>query len=224
MNTPTTIGIIMDGNRRWARAHNLPEYEGHRLGYEKFKDILSWMKDAGIKNAIVYALSTENLKRSEQEVSYLFDLFRTVIRERLEEVAREQVRVVFAGDRSLFPEDLARMASELEAKTAPYTEHTLVIAAPYGGRAEIISAVNYAIEKGTPVTEETFNALLWTHGVPDPDLIIRTGGEQRLSNFLPWQSTYAEFFFTETLWPDFSQEEFLNILREFGTRERRHGT
>lgn len=223
MNTPTTIGIIMDGNRRFAKAHNLPSYEGHRVGYEKFKDILSWMKDAGIKNAVVYALSTENLKRSEQEVSYLFDLFRTVIRERLEEITREQVRVVFVGDQSLFPEDLKKMASELEAKTALYTEHTLVIAAPYGGRAEIVSAVNRAIEKGAEVTEEEFSTLLWTHGVPDPDLIIRTGGEQRLSNFLPWQSTYAELFFTKTLWPDFTREEFLDILREFGTRERRHG-
>lgn len=223
MNTPTTIGIIMDGNRRFAKAHGLPSYEGHRVGYEKFKDILSWMKDVGVKNAIVYALSTENLKRSEQEVSYLFDLFRTIIRDRMEEAAKEQVRVIFAGDRALFPKDLREMASELEAKTATFTEHTLIIAAPYGGRAEIVSAVNRAIEKGNAITEDEFKSLLWTREVPDPDLIIRTGGEQRLSNFLPWQSTYAELFFTKTLWPDFSKEEFLDILREFGTRERRHG-
>lgn len=220
---PQSVGIIMDGNRRWARARGLPTFEGHRLGYEKFKDVLEWMKESGIRTVYIYALSTENLKRAEEEVSYLFELFRTVIKTHLKKAAEEGVRIIFAGLREKLPLDLQTMITDFEGETANNTGYTLVVGAPYGGRAEIVTAANRAIKEGAQVTEESFARLLWTHPAPDPDLIIRTGGEKRLSNFLPWQGTYTELFFSDTLWPDFSREEFDAILKEYGTRERRRG-
>ncbi len=219
---PHSVGIIMDGNRRWAKARNVPSLEGHRAGYEKFKQVLEWMKGVGIETAFIYALSTENLKRSEEELAYLFDLFR-LMSGHLDDVAKDGVRVKFIGTRERLPKDIQDMVADLEARTATHTSRTLVVAVPYGGRAEIVAATNRAVAEGKEVTEESFAQLLWTHGAPDPDLIIRTGGEKRLSNFLLWQSTYAELFFTDTLWPDFSREEFDAIIAEYGTRERRNG-
>lgn len=220
---PQSIGVIMDGNRRWARAQGLASYEGHARGYKKLLELLQWARDAGVKHVTVYALSTENLKRSEEEVVYLFDLFRRAvkdIRSRLEELP---ARVVFAGDRTRLPKDLAEAVAGLESETAHHEDYSLTIAAPYGGRAEIVAATNQAIAQGVPVSEEEFAELLWTSHAPDPDIIIRTGGEQRLSNFLPWQAAYSELFFTDTFWPEFSQEEFQDILKAYGKRNRRYG-
>jgi undecaprenyl diphosphate synthase len=152
------------------------------------------------------------------------ELARIMLRDEIEEIAKEHARVVFAGDLSRFPDDLRKMMVATMQKTAHETKRTLVICASYGGRAEILHAANELLQAGeTNVDEKTFSKYLWTQDVPDPDLIIRTGGEMRLSNFLPWQSTYSELFFTDTLWPDFSRDEFNGILDMFSKRTRRHG-
>jgi len=227
-HVPKCIGIIMDGNRRWARKNNLPTLEGHRRGYLKMKDVVGWAKNAGIKNMIIYALSTENWNRSKEEVSYLLDLFRTVIMKGLDALKKDNTRIIFVGDLSRFPKDLQAMMKNAEEGNKNNFTHTLVIAASYGGRAEILHAVNQILlnktKNGThSITEEEFEKYLWTSVIPNPDLIIRTGGEKRLSNFLPWQSTYSELFFSDTFWPDFSKEEFTSILKDFSTRQRRIG-
>lgn len=225
---PECIGIIMDGNRRWAKKNNLPKLEGHRRGYLKFKDTVIWAKDAGVKNLIVYALSTENWNRSKEEISYFLDLFRIIVIEELDTLKKDNTRIIFAGDLSRFPKDIQDMMKQAEEETKNNTEYTLVLAASYGGRAEILHAVNQLLLNETKrgvrsITEEEFKKYLWTSGIPDPDLIIRTGGAKRLSNFLPWQSIYSELFFSDTFWPDFSKEEFTSILEDFSTRQRRMG-
>lgn len=221
---PNSIGVILDGNRRWARSHGLSSYEGHRVGFEKLKELVSWIKEAEIKNLIIYALSTENLKRAPGEVAYLLDLFKTTIKNQLEEITKEDARVMFAGDIKRFPEDLQKMMLKIEKETAGHKSLNLVIGAAYGGRAEIVHAVNCLLkENKKSITEKDFGNYLWTAGIPDPDLIIRTGGEKRLSNFLLWQAAYSELFFTDTLWPDFSKEKFDAILKEYIARERRYG-
>ncbi len=220
---PSCIGIIMDGNRRWAKAKNLPTFEGHRRGYEKLKEVLRWAKESGVRHLIVYALSTENWNRTQEEVSYLLGLIRLVLTEDLEVVKKEGGKIVCVGERERFPSDIQEMMRRAETETATLEGVTLVLALSYGGHAEIVQAVNKAVQAGESVDEKGFAAMLWTKDVPDPDLIIRTGGELRLSGFLPWQSVYSELFFTKTFWPDFSEVEFKSILEEFSKRERRNG-
>ena len=223
---PRAIGIIMDGNRRWAKERGLPAFEGHRQGFEKFKEVAGWARDCGIKNMIVYALSTENWQRTKEEVSYLLDLFRRILKEEVGRLHEEGVRVIFAGDISRFPDDVRDMMEKAHEKTNGNTKHTLVIAASYGGRAEILHAINKLLiqkEVGEEITEADVEENLWTSGVPAPDIIIRSGGEMRLSNFLPWQSVYSELFFSKTYWPDFSKEEFMSILEQYSSRQRRMG-
>ncbi len=223
---PACVGVIMDGNRRWARARNLPTVEGHRVGYGKLKEFVGWATDAGVGTVIVYAFSTENWNRSAEEVSYLMDLFRTVVATEAKELKEKNVRLSFIGDRARFSPDLQELMRRAESDTATGTAGSLVVALSYGGRAEIVAAVRALVASGVAsadITEERFAKELWTASIPDPDLVIRTGGETRLSNFLPWQSVYSELFFTGTLWPDFSEEEFKRILAEYATRERRRG-
>lgn len=223
---PACIGVIMDGNRRWARKRGLPTLEGHRAGYEKLREIVSWATDAGVGTVIVYAFSTENWNRSPEEVGYLMDLFRTVVTRETEEMRKKNARLTFVGDRSRFSPDMQELMHRAESDTATGTAGSLVVALSYGGRAEIMAAARALCAEGVPpegVTEETFAQKLWTAGLPDPDLVIRTGGETRLSNFLPWQSVYSELFFVGMLWPDFSKEEFDRILAEYAGRERRRG-
>ncbi len=221
---PTCIGIIMDGNRRWARERGLPTFEGHRRGYEKLKEVMEWCRDAGVTHVVVYALSTENWKRAEEEVSYLMDLFRTILDEQAAKLQSEGVAVHFVGDLARFPEDIQAHMREVHAKNAPDATHHMWVAASYGGRPEILAAVNTLIREGaTHVDEALFASRLWAAGMPDPDIIIRTGGEKRLSNFLSWQTVYSELFFVDTFWPDFSKRELDAILSEFATRERRRG-
>ncbi len=223
---PACIGVIMDGNRRWARERGLPTLEGHRAGYEKLREVVSWATDAGVGTVIVYAFSTENWNRSAEEVGYLMDLFRTVVAREAEEMRKKNARLMFVGDRARFSSDMQDLMRRAESDTTSGTAGRLVVALSYGGRAEIIAAARALCAEGVPaerVTEEVFAEKLWTAGIPDPDLVIRTGGETRLSNFLPWQSVYSELFFTSTLWPDFSKEEFDRILTEYAGRERRRG-
>lgn len=218
------VGIIMDGNRRWARAQGRPVFEGHAAGYRRLQDVLRWTRDEGIKHAAVYAFSTENWQRAEEEVGYLMKLFRSILKNETKKMIEERVRVRFVGDRARFDEDMQKMMADMEAATAERYDLTLHLLMSYGGRAEIVAAANALLCEGAaPVTEDAFAQKLWSHPMPDPDLVIRTGGEQRLSNFLPWQSAYSELFFVDTFWPDFSREEFDTVLEEFAARERRHG-
>lgn len=221
---PRHIGIIMDGNRRWAKVQGLPTLEGHRAGYEKLKDVLDWCKEYGIPHLTVYAFSTENWRRAEEEVTYLMDLFRAVMRDQLANAEREKIRLRFPGERKKFPEDIQRSMNEAETKTGGYSERTFSVALSYGGRAEILDAVRrVSSEQLAGITEEEFGAMLWSGGVPDPDMIIRTSGEHRLSGFLTWGSVYSELFFTDTHWPAFTKEEFVRMLERYGERERRFG-
>ena len=223
-NIPRCIGIIMDGNRRWAKAAGLPTLEGHRRGYNKLREVTDWCKDAGVKNLIVYAFSTENWNRTKEEVGYLMGLFREMIGKVTEDAVRDNTRLIFLGDRSRFDADMVRAIADAERETRACTSFTFGIALSYGGRAEIVDAIHrIPPAKLATITEEEFSALLWTKELSDPDLIIRTSGEERLSGFLPWQSVYSELFFTETLWPAFSKAEFLLILDAYAARTRRLG-
>lgn len=221
---PVSIGLIMDGNRRFARAHGLPQLEGHRRGLEKLKEVAQWGREAGVKEVILYAFSTENWDRSEEEVRYLMNLFEESFGTLAEELAKKEVRIRFIGQRERLSEALQQSMREAEAKTADGKERVFTIAISYGGRAEILAAVNALLTSGAKeVDEEGFRDAMWSAGLAYPDLIIRTGGDQRLSNFLSWQSAYSELFFSKTPWPAFTREEFDEVLAEYASRERRHG-
>lgn len=221
---PACIGIIMDGNRRWAKARGLPALKGHEAGVETLKSIVRAAKDVGVKNLIFYTFSTENWKRAAEEVQGLMALFRHAIKKEFPKIAEENVRIRFIGDLLRFDADLQKEMARIEEETKMHDGGTVAFALSYGGRAEILAAVNLAIEKGErDVSEEAFSKLLWTHDMPDPDIIIRTGGEHRLSGFLTWQSVYSELFFVDTYWPDFSKDEFYAILKQYASRERRLG-
>lgn len=219
---PKAIAIIMDGNRRYARAGGLSSLEGHTAGYEKLKEVLTWTQEAGIAYLTVYAFSTENWKRAPDEVEGLMNLFRLLTRE-LESSADARVRIRFLGDIDAFPEDLKISMRHIERTTEVYGPCTLAIAASYGGRQEIVRAAKALMHEGGELTEERFALALDTSDMPDPDIIIRTGGEQRLSNFLLWQSAYSELFFLETHWPALSRSDFDGVLKEYAARERRFG-
>lgn len=221
---PTSVGVIMDGNRRWARENGLPTMEGHRQGLDKIRELVKWAQEAGVHEVILYAFSTENWKRSLDEVSYLMDLFEFAFGKWMDELIKEEIQIRFIGDASQAPEKVRKVMKETEEKTASGTKGVLAVAFSYGGRAEILDAVNTLLaHKKEHVTEEEFKNTMWSKGLADPDLIIRTSGEKRLSNFLTWQSVYSELFFTDTKWPAFTQEEFNAILAEYASRERRHG-
>lgn len=228
--TPECIGIIMDGNRRWAKSKGLPTFAGHEKGYEVMKNTVEWAKDLGVKNIIFFAFSEENWKRTEEEVSYLMGLIRRMLAEETKDAIENKVRLKYIGDLSKFSDDIARGMKDAEEKTEHCDAITVAIAVSYGGRQEIVRAINKMIADGLPakagkkgITIEDMNAYVDTADMPDPDIIIRTSGEQRLSGFLTWQSVYSELFFTNTLWPDFSREEFGSIVDEYSNRERRLG-
>lgn len=225
LDIPECVGFIMDGNRRWATERGLDSHEGHLGGYESLKKLITVVGDAQIPHMVCYAFSTENWKRHPDEVSYLMELFRHGLLEFKKELGEQgkKLNVRFIGERERFEESMQENMLKLEQNGCTNPSLTVWIALSYGGRAEIVSAVNRAIENEKPVTEESFGKLLWTDGMPDPDLIIRTSGEERLSNFLLWQSAYSELFFTETKWPDFGEIEFKSILDEYGKRQRRRG-
>ncbi len=221
---PRSVGLIMDGNRRWARDRGLPSFEGHRRGVEKLQEIARFAFKSGVHEVIVYAFSTENWKRAEEEVSYLLGLLEEYFEGSLRELIDEGIKIRIIGERERFSSKLQELIRHAEEDSASGETGTLAIALSYGGRREIVNAVNDAVAAGKTLIEESDIAqALWTSDLADPDLIIRTGGEMRLSNFLLWQAAYAELFFTPTLWPDFSFEEFGAILAEYGKRERRMG-
>lgn len=216
------IGIILDGNRRWAKEHGLPQLEGHRRGFENLKNAARWVRDRSIPHLVVFAFSTENWKRSEEEVAYLMDIFRDAIRSASDELGKEGVRARFIGQRERFDADIQKGIQEAEEKTKHNTRMTMWVCLSYGSRAEIAGAAKAAAEGGS-ITEESIRAHMWSAEMPDPDIIIRTSGEHRLSNFLLWQAAYSELFFIEPHWPDFSEEILDGILAEYTGRERRMG-
>ena len=221
---PACIGIIMDGNRRWAREHTLSTLEGHKEGYAKAKDAAQWCRDAGIRYLILYAFSSENWERPQEEVSYLTDIFRSFIFSEAEELRKENGAIRFIGEISRFGEAFEAEAKRLEETNPKNPAMTVVIALSYGGRQEIVRAANALLaENKKEVNEEEFAEHLYTKGIPDPDLIIRTSGEHRLSGFLPWQATYSELFFVPMHWPAFKKGDFERVLAEYAERERRHG-
>ncbi|MES2668437.1 MAG: polyprenyl diphosphate synthase [Patescibacteria group bacterium] len=221
---PRSIGVIMDGNRRWARARGLPTLEGHRAGAEKIFDLVSWAHAAGIEEVTVYAFSSENWQRAEEEVGYLMTLAEELFTRELPRFEEAGARLRFIGDRAQASARLQEAMDTAEKRTAEGAKGTIVFAFSYGGRPEILAGVNRLLLEGkTAVTEQGFKDALWSAGLLDPDLILRTGGEQRLSNFLTWQSAYSELFFVDTLWPDLSREEFDAVIETYAARDRRHG-
>lgn len=220
MKTPTCIGIILDGNRRWAQERGLPSLEGHRQGAERLRDAVRWVRDRGVPHLAVYAFSTENWNRTAEEVSYLMGLFRNIVETHFIEIAKENIRIRFVGENERFDAGMRASMGRIEKESAKNDVLTLWVCLSYGGRAEIAAAARAADD----ITEESIAAHLWTAGMPDPDIIIRTGGEKRMSGFLTWQSVYSELFFIEQYWPDFSESILDSILTEYGQRERRMGT
>jgi len=217
------VAIIMDGNGRWAAGHGVSVAEGHRAGSRALRPVVETAIDLGIESLAVYAFSTENWSRSADEVSALMDIFGETIDRELHDLAKEGVRTQFVGRRDRAPDWLRAKMRELEDATACETRLTLWIAFDYGGRAEIVEAARRLAESGEEVDEASFARALYSPGMPDPDLVIRTSGELRVSNFLLWQSAYAEFIFTETLWPDFGPDELRAAIEDYASRRRRFG-
>jgi undecaprenyl diphosphate synthase len=223
---PRHVAIIMDGNRRWAKARGIPDFEGHAAGMEAVRGLLRHAVSRGIPMLTLYAFSRENWARSDEEVSGLFDLLGRAIAAETDELAREGVRVRVLGRMDELPQDTRDAIDGAVARTASGTRLSLNIAWNYAGRTELVDAVRRLIASGTPadqVDERAVSEALYTAGLPDPDLVIRTGGEQRISNFLIWQSAYAELVFSDCLWPDFGPEAFDGALLEFASRTRRFG-
>ncbi len=222
-NIPAHVAIIMDGNGRWAKKRLLPRKMGHSAGMNALVKITRAAKNLGLKYLTVYALSTENLSRPKEELDALFDLFRKYFSEKLDELYENKARIKVIGSCAELPEDIQQLIQKGEDNSPEDYELTFIIALNYGGRQEIVQAANAAVERGEKLTEESFSHLLYTDDIPDPDLIIRTGGELRLSNFLLWQAAYAELYFTNTLFPDFDENELKKALQSFAGRTRRFG-
>jgi undecaprenyl diphosphate synthase len=227
---PRHVAIIMDGNGRWAKARHLPRAAGHRKGMETVREVVRVAGEMGISYLTLFGFSSENWKRPETEVKDLMGLLRLYLKREADDLHRQGVRLKVIGDRARLASDIQDQLREVEALTAANTSLTLVIALSYGGRDEIVRAARRLAEEAktggldpATIDEKTFAAQLFTDGIPDPDLLIRTSGEQRISNFLLWQLAYTEFVFVETLWPDFGRETLLSALGEYGRRERRYG-
>ena len=223
---PTHVGFIMDGNRRWAREHGLPAFEGHRRGYEKMKEVGNWCLDNGVKNVTVYAFSTENWNRSREEVDYLMSLFERALRTGLEELKWQKFRLRVIGRRHGLPDKVIEAIEATERATAGNSLGNYYIALNYGGRAEIVDGLKQIVKSGLPedeIDEASFKKYLYAPEAPWPDLIIRASGEQRLSGFLLWQSSYSELYFEQKFWPAFEESDFLAILKWYEERNRRFG-
>jgi undecaprenyl diphosphate synthase len=221
-NVPQHVAIIMDGNGRWATQRGKKRGEGHKAGAKTLGDVLKWCGDRGIKYLTVYAFSTENWKRPKEEVDGLMTLFARMLKSKESSFMKNRVRFRMVGRRGDLSKKLLGVIEALERKTAHF-ERQFVVAISYGGRAEIVDAANAAMKRGEPLTEETFRSYLYAPDVPDPDLVIRTSGELRTSNFLLWESAYSEYYFTDTLWPDFTEAELDKALASYAERHRRKG-
>lgn len=221
---PKHIAIIMDGNGRWAKGRGLPRTAGHRQGVKATQSIVRHAGEIGIEYLTLFAFSTENWKRPESEIGDLMGLLRHYMKGEAAELIKNNVRLNVIGFRGNLSKDIVAMIESLEEKSKMNDGLRLTIALDYGGRQEILNAVNQAIEKGEKnLSMDAFEQYLWTSPMPDPDLILRTSGEMRISNFLLWQSAYSEFVFIDKYWPDFTCDDFDAAIKVFGNRERRFG-
>ena len=227
---PAHIAIIMDGNGRWAKSHGLPRAEGHRRGAEAVRRIVEAASDSGVSYLTLFGFSSENWKRPEREVEDLMLLLRLYLRSEIAEMDKNNVRFLMIGDRSKLPKIVVELIDHAESTTVNNTGLTLVLALSYGARQEIVAAAKSLCERVRnndlhidEIDDVAFASSLLTNSVPDPDLVIRTSGEQRVSNFLLWQIAYSEFVFMDVLWPDFGENELRQALIEYQSRERRYG-
>ena len=224
------VAIIMDGNGRWAKKRGMPRTYGHKKGAENVVKITRSMKESGVKFLTLYAFSTENWQRSKDEVDALMQLLNEYLDKELKEIMENNVRIRFIGERYMLSPSIQEKMLHLEKESAENTDLTLCIALSYGSRQEILAATQKIAQKVasgkmdvSQITQEAFSNELYTRDIPDPDILIRTSGEQRISNYLLWQLAYTELFFTDTLWPDFDKNELCDIIQSFNKRERRYG-
>lgn len=223
---PIHVGMIVDGNRRWAKAKGLPTLEGHRAGYARVKEVARWLFARGVKYVSFYLFSRENWNRSQEEVSYLMALLEKSLSDDVQEFRLDSVRMIFAGGRDGLPQRIQELMTNMEHETSGGTGGTIVACINYGGQQEIVEAVQRLAQSGqdlTAVTSEQLKSAMTTSKLPPADLIIRTSGEQRLSNFLTWESAYSELYFTPKLFPDFSEEDAESALAWYTGRDRRFG-
>ena len=220
---PRHIAIIMDGNGRWAKKRGLPRTAGHKVGAETFRRIAKHCKKLGVEYLTVYAFSTENWKRPQEEVDAIMSLLGDYLREAIDSMEREQIRVKFFGDLSVLKPELRALAEKTNALSDTIDGVQANLCLNYGGRDEILRAAQACAEAGEEWTEENFSRYLYSAGVPDPELVIRPGGEQRISNFLLWQCAYSELVFTDTLWPDFDEHALEEAIVAYQQRDRRFG-
>ena len=223
---PTHIGYILDGNRRWAKKHGLPTYEGHLAGYNALHEVIEATSDAGVKYISLYTFSTQNWTRAAEEVKGIMSLIRRLFKSDIKRLAKSDYRVVVLGSREGVPADIAKYIDEAEERSKNGTKATLAICFNYGGQEEIVRAAQRLIEQGVAVNEvtlESFAEALDQPSVPPCDLIVRTSGEQRLSDFMLWRSAYSEFIFLDKLWPEMTKEDVASILETYDARERRFG-
>lgn len=229
---PIHIAIIMDGNGRWARSRGLPRIEGHKVGTEVAEKTIRWAYEFGIKYLTLYTFSTENWKRPKEEVNFLFDLFADFVTKKMPEVKKEGVRLRFIGKIEELPKKVIEVCKMAEKETKDNDNINVQVALNYGGRAEICDVVSRIFEDfkngkinldTSDINEELIQKYLYTADIPDPDLIIRTADEKRLSNFLIWQAAYAEYYFTDKFWPDFSKDDLRMAIEDFSRRTRKFG-
>lgn len=226
MNTPQHIVLFPDGNRRWARNRGLATLEGHNKGYNNLLDFSEWCKNRGVKVLTAFGFSTENWNRSKEEIDYLMKLLEKCMLDNLEKYQKDGIKVKIIGQRARLPESAQKAVQITEKATENNSALHLNLAVSYGGKWDIINAVKKIVEEKIPaenITEEFFEKYLSTAGLPNPDLIIRAGGEMRLSNFVLWQAAYAELYFSSKLWPDFTEQDLESALSEFNARQRRFG-
>ena len=228
MRPPRHIAIILDGNGRWAKKRGLPRTAGHAVGSETFRKIATYCKNIGVEYLTVYAFSTENWNRPADEVGTIMKLLGKYLNEAIETMERDHIKMKIFGDTGRLPPELQKLVEKTDEISARYDGFQANICLNYGGRDEIVNAARrYAQDlaegKAAELTEESFSDYMYSAGIPDPDLLIRPGGEQRISNFLLWQCAYAEFYFTDVLWPDFTPAELDKAIAEFHRRDRRYG-
>lgn len=220
---PRHIAIIMDGNGRWAKKRGLPRTAGHKVGAETFRSIATYCQELGIQYLTIYAFSTENWKRPKDEVDTLMNLLEQYLQEAIDTMERDHIRLRFFGDLSALSPELQALAHRTDDISGHYDGFQANICLNYGGRAEILRAAQLCAAAGEDWTEENFSKYLWSAGIPDPELIIRPSGELRLSNFLLWQCAYSEFYFCDTLWPDFTRADLDKAIIDYQKRDRRFG-
>ena len=229
-NIPTHIAFIMDGNGRWAQARGLSRTEGHKRGAEVVRTVLERAREVGVKVVTLFAFSSENWKRPKEEVDTLISLFSQYLSRDIEELKKQKVRITFIGDREKFPSDMVKRMNDVERETSSFNDFRVVLALSYGARDDLIAAMKkiaidildrkYLISN---IDEARVCEALSTHGIPYPDLVIRTSGEQRVSNFLLWELAYAELYFTPIYWPDFNEHDLDEAIEAYGRRDRRFG-